>query len=66
MNDHYPIATAPGTAPSRLAPQANVANNTITISKASDTLKILTDVQVVALMHLSLYTTKIKCIKCRS
>ena len=52
MNDNYPFTGPPGTTPTRFVPTVNLADNTIVLSNANDTLEILTDEQVVALMYM--------------
>ena len=60
MHDNYrfPCPTG-GTTPTRFVSNANLANNTFIISNANDTFDILTDTQVVALLHMGLYTSKV-------
>ena len=60
MHDDYlfPGPTG-GTTPTRFASTANLANNTTIISNANDTFELLTDTQVVALLYMGLYTSKV-------
>ena len=46
MNAHYPFAPPPNTFPTRFAPHANLANNTINMNSAKHIFQVLTYEQV--------------------
>ena len=60
MNDNYQLlGPTGGTTTTICVSTANLAINTIIISNANDTFEILTDTQVVELMYMGLYPTKV-------